>query len=343
MAVSYPARVRAAWSIAVLAACSGPSPAPDAARDASLDARRLDARAIDADWRERDGGVSCVPSVFEGDAISITSGGRERSAQIHFPPGAGESGRRYPAIFLIHGGHPLTAETDAPTAMRAAAHMDAVADQMGFIVVYPAGHIGSTGQGWNIGAGCCGDPAAMGIDDVAFLGELADHLVDVACVDRARLYAAGFSQGGFLSHRLACEASDRFAAIAPAAGTNLIEDCAPERPVPVMQIAGTDDNAVRYDGEGGLIEEADSMPDTVMAWAVRNRCEGEPVPVYEMGTARCEAWQDCAEGADVVLCTVEGLGHRWAGGTGEVGDGAFSSDLDASRAIATFVLPFRIP
>src|SRR5690349_18796236 len=82
----------------------------------------------------------------------------------------------------------------------------------GGIAVHPDG----TGAflGWNAGD-CCGTASASGVDDVGLVGAILDRLETEMCVDTARIYSTGFSNGGFLSHRLGCELSDRIAAIAP--------------------------------------------------------------------------------------------------------------------------------
>jgi polyhydroxybutyrate depolymerase len=114
--------------------------------------------------------------------------------------------------------------------------MDDVADREGFVTVYPDG-LGVLGT-WN-GGGCCGYAVQNDVDDVGFVTALLDHLEQALCIDRARVFASGMSNGGIFSHRLACEQSERIAAIAPVAGTLMIESCAPSRSVSVMHIHGS--------------------------------------------------------------------------------------------------------
>ena len=117
-----------------------------------------------------------------------------------------------------------------------------VADTAGFIVAYPDG----VNNSWNVGF--AGGSTA---NDVGFLLALTDTLNLLYNVDMQRVYATGFSNGGFMSYRLACESSDRIAAIAPVAGTmtdGSFNACLPQRAVPVLHIHGTSDFVVSYNG-----------------------------------------------------------------------------------------------
>src|SRR5690606_3308049 len=123
--------------------------------------------------------------------------------------------------------------------------MDREVDARGVIVAYPQG----VATSWNAGA-CCGTAWADAVDDVGFVRALIEHLEAEYCIDARGVDATGMSNGGFLSHRLACELSDRIAAIAPVAGVLGVDpaSCAPSRPVPVWQFHGTEDPLVPYEG-----------------------------------------------------------------------------------------------
>ena len=126
------------------------------------------------------------------------------------------------------------------------------------------------------------------------------------------------SIGGFLSHRLGCEASDVIAAIAPVAGVIGLpdEDCTPARPMPVMHFHGTLDAIVPYGGS--VISGFPSVRETVDGWAARDGCTDLPEITYRMGNSECETLDECDGGAEVVLCTVAGEGHWWPGAAGSV-------------------------
>jgi polyhydroxybutyrate depolymerase len=195
------------------------------------------------------------------------------------------------------------------------------ADEAGFIAVHPDGIQNS----WNAG-GCCGGAAQQGIDDVGFVGDLLDALAADFCVDPARIYATGMSNGGFMAQRLACDLSDRIAAIASVAGYNVTDRCEPTRPVPVMHFHGTADATVDYGG----------VDATIRGWVQRNDCTGGPVTTYSNGDASCETYSGCADDASVVLCTIDGGGHSWPGAFGA------NSGIDATDALWDFLSAHRM-
>ena len=103
-------------------------------------------------------------------------------------------------------------------------------------------------------------------------------------------------------HRLACELADRIAAIGPVSGAYPSSgDCSPSRPIPVFAIHGTDDPIVPYSG----------IPEWAAAWAQRNGCDPEPLEVVHNVLISEKQWDNCEEGADVVLYTIQELGHEW--------------------------------
>jgi polyhydroxybutyrate depolymerase len=147
---------------------------------------------------------------------------------------------------------------------------------------------------------------------------LLDSLENTLCIDLDRVYATGMSNGGMLAHRLGCAMSDRFAAIAPVAGTLAKGfNCAPELPISLMHIHGDNDIYVRVDGKqssDGYLYEA--IDDVVGKWADKTsqHCATQttPYPTSADGikSMRCEQRADCATGAEVVSCGWQG-GHVW--------------------------------
>jgi len=246
--------------------------------------------------------------------------------------------------------------------------LNALADREGFAVVYPNGtpnpqHPRGGGRRWNAGGGkhgygCAGGFACeAGIDDLAYFRDLLDDLEGAVSIDRARMYATGISNGGSMSHRLACELADRIAAIASVAAGNqfaAVETCAPGRAVPVLQIHGTDDTFWPY--KGGEAREAGvrvSIPETIRGWVERNGCAASPDVSLEPdrdptdGTrARRESYGACRDGAEVVFYTVEGGGHTWPGGLQYLPTrliGKTSRDLDANTIIWDFFRRYALP
>jgi polyhydroxybutyrate depolymerase len=181
------------------------------------------------------------------------------------------------------------------------------ADAETFVVIHPEGYAHS----WNAGT-CCAGPAGALIDDVAFVRAILDDVATLVPVDEGRVFATGMSTGGMMSHRLACEMSDVFAAIATVAGASHYLRCAPEQAVPVLHFHGTDDFVVPYGGN--LIHP--SVPRTMAEWATRNGCGSTRTvspPAGPDGDVTCESWDGCPAGIDTVLCTVDRGGHTWPG------------------------------
>jgi polyhydroxybutyrate depolymerase len=160
------------------------------------------------------------------------------------------------------------------------------------------------------------------------------------------------SNGGILSHRLACELSDRIAAVAPVAGTDMTSACTPARPIAVQQIHGSADGHVPFDGGEGCGPAGvpfTSVPETMQRWRTRNGCGDASVVTFEQGDGRCETYQGCSAGADVTLCTIAGGGHNWPGGKPPAGlvecpgNGGQSSTFSASEAVWRFLSRHPLP
>lgn len=258
-----------------------------------------------------------------GDSVrTLTLGGATRTYRLHV-------GRAYaptrPAglVLSFHGYTSDAAQQELYTGM------DALADARGWLVAYPQG----TANSWN-GGQCCGEATRTGVDDVAFVRALIARVSAEFCVDDARVYATGMSNGGFLSHRLACELADRIAAIAPVAGVLGIPACSPSRAVPVLHFHGTLDALVPYNG-GGVLAFT-SVADTMRGWATRNGCSGAPAEFLRRGIVRCERWSGCRDDASVELCTVEGGGHTWPGAFPVAALGVTTRDVSASEMMLDF-------
>ncbi len=164
-------------------------------------------------------------------------------------------------------------------------------------------------RGWNYGP-CCTDA-----DDVGYAKAIVEDVKSIACVNPKRVYAVGFSNGGGMSHQLACEAADVFAAVAPAAfdlSTQHETTCVPSRPISVMIFRGTDDYLVTY--AGGYSDIVPGKPITFLGavngfkkWGSINKCTGEPSAADANG---CSTYSNCAGGVSVTLCTQQGGQHN---------------------------------
>nr|HEX4314064.1 PHB depolymerase family esterase [Kofleriaceae bacterium] len=241
-------------------------------------------------------------------------GSAGRSALVHVPASY-DPATPTPVVLDFHG---LAGSASQEAALTGA---DAEADTAGFISVHPASatSIGS----WNAGD-CCGEAQAENLDDMSYVGALLDELDAQLCVDDARVYAMGLSNGGYMSHRLGCELSDRIAAIGPVAGAIGVT-CQPPRPVPVFEVHGNADPLVPY-----ALGSASAAQ-----WAQMNGCTSSST-TFQNGVATCVTQSGCTAGADVTFCTIAGGGHQWPGGETLPFLGSNTDDLHATDAIWTF-------
>lgn len=252
----------------------------------------------------------------------LTSGRRTRRFTLVAPEKlAGPA----PLVLNFHG------LVETPQLQRLLSGMDEEARRRGMIVAYPEG----IGTSWNAGA-CCGRARDEGVDDVRFVRDLVRELGRELCLDESRIYATGMSNGAIFNYRLACEASDLIAAIAPVAGAEAVPACKPARPVPVLAFNGTWDLLVRY--SGGWFDMSSAV-ETIARWTQRDRCEKPAHLAYQQGDTSCEA----ASGCDVILCTTARGGHTWPGGMIAPFLGHTTSDLDATSTMLDFFLDHPMP
>lgn len=257
---------------------------------------------------------------------SVESGGRVRTYRLYVPT-TYDPARPTALVLSLHG------FASNPSQQARFSGFDELAEAEGFLAVYPQG----TGLPLRWNAGIRGLNAGSTVDDVAFIRDLLDHLAAQFCVDPTRVYATGLSNGGGMSHRLACALADRVAAIGTVAGAYpLPEDdtCQPARPVPVIAFHGTADLIVPYAGNRDLA----AASEWAAAWAARNGCAPTPTDLAPVGSARGMRYSGCSGGAEVHFYTVEGGGHTWPGGPPlpALIIGRTAADVDASRLMWTF-------
>jgi polyhydroxybutyrate depolymerase len=288
-----------------------------------------------------------------------------RTFQIHVPPGLDPS-QPAPLVFAFHGGGENAWQFEQ------FAHIHDKSDSSGFILVEadgtpalgpsaippPSPDAGIVLEVWNAG-NCCEYAAQVNanVDDVGFVSAMIDTVEAQTCIDPKRVFATGFSNGGMLSHRLACQLSDRIASIVAVSGGSgatdydmtppeALFDCNPGRPVPVLHIHGTEDACYPFDGGWGPLSLVTFEPvmTTIQGWVQRNGCrDAGPTTVYTNDAATCELYPCPAEG-QVELCTIAGCGHYWPGGDAWAGSTVFcgpnqgflSSDIIANDAFWTW-------
>ncbi len=275
--------------------------------------------------------VTIYPGDYNG---SLNVDGRKRSYILHLPPSYNNE-TKMPLVIVLHGGGG-NAENIMTTT-----DFSEKADAAGFIVVYP----NSTGRlnsdkllTWNAG-NCCGYALDNNVDDVAFIRTLLDDLLSRLAIDPTRIYATGISNGGMMSYLLACQLSDKIAAIAPVAGAMGMDDCYPTEPVPVIIFHGTADEHVLYYG-GKPLKQVDNRPRidkpvsyAVNFWVKANDCS--PVPQKEvMDTIIKETYSGGKDSSEVILYTIVDGKHAWPGGT----PGWFGGDEPTKEISATNVI-----
>lgn len=263
--------------------------------------------------------------------VTLTSGGITRSFDLHVPA-AYDAHKPTPLVFLFHG------FTMNASSIATATHFAATADKHGMILAVPSG----IGDGFNAGA-CCGTAQSTNVDDVQFTRDMIAKLGGEYCVDDKRVFATGFSNGGFFSYTLACELADVIAAVAPVSGVIVepMSACNPARAIPVLHIHGTADIAVPYNGGG--VAGFPAVGPTVDLFKTKNGCTGAGSVVYSKDDVSCSSWSPCTAGTDVRLCTVTGGGHQWPGGDQLPYGGSPSPNLIASEAIAEFFEAHPLP
>ena len=216
-----------------------------------------------------------------------------------------------------------------------------IADREGFIIAHPEGTEDLTGsQHWNVGWGI-----SM-VDDVGFVSGLIDRLQQEYSIDADRIYSTGMSNGGFISYELACQLSDRIAAIASVTGSMSLptfQTCSPARPMPVVQIHGTADAVVPY--EGSAISRP--IEEVMEYWVSYNNCDMNPIitaiddiEMTDQTTVEHIVYPNGKNGVTTELFLVEGGTHSWPGSI--FGFPGTNYDINASEEIWNFFSRFDI-
>jgi len=313
-----------------LIACGSSAPAT---KDGSTDVNTNDVATSDVviDASIDVPSTSCTGKIAQplDNIWTIVSKGTNRTARVHVPKSYDKT-IATPVVLNFHG------YTSNGMQQEALSLMTPKSDKEGFVVVYPEG----LNSSWNAGV-CCGQSQTAMVDDVGFVSDLIDALEAQLCVDPKRVFATGMSNGGFLSHRLACELSNRIAAVAPVAGVLGVPNCKPSRPVPIIHFHGTADPLVPYNGNPSLMFP--SVPDTFAGWSTRDGCTGMSMETYRMADSHCDTFAMCAGGAAVRLCTVDGGGHTWPGGTPVPSLGYTTTNISATDEMWTFFKQHPMP
>ena len=281
--------------------------------------------------------IAILFSILDKTNGKIVSSGLERTYLLYVPSSYDPTAPT-PLVISLHG------FVEWPAHQMQISGWNELADEYGFIVVYPSGT--KFPRRWQAGSRVGGsiDPRL----DVNFISDLIDELQSNYNIDPSRIYANGLSNGGGMSFLLGCMLSNRITAIGAVAGAYAfpLEECQPSRPIPMIAFHGTADPIVSYhggaSGDGQFVFP--DLPQWMAARAALNGCAGAAQDLPVSGDASGIRYSGCSQSADVVFYTISGGGHSWPGGepmpTWIVG--ATSRDINATQVMWEFFRQFSI-
>jgi polyhydroxybutyrate depolymerase len=264
---------------------------------------------------------------------SIPFGGYDRTYLVHLPTGYTGT-TELPLIIAMHGGFGNAFNLENQS------QLSAKADAENFIVVYPEGVKGGflNIRTWN-GGDCCGFASTNNIDDVGFIDSLLNTLTNQYAIDTNRIYATGISNGGFMSYRLACELSDRIAAIAPVASSMTMDVCNPTRPIPIIQFHSYfDSNIPHLGGVGSGFSSHYNPPiDSVLnVWSNSNSCSTINDTIINNSQYTFKKWTNCNCSSKIHYYITQDGGHSWPGGVQTTTGDPTSSFINANNLMWDF-------
>ena len=269
---------------------------------------------------------------------SIMSGGIYRNYRLYVPAiYSGATAR--PLIINMHG------YTSNALQQQYYSNFGPIADTANFLMVFPNGTKNSSGTTfWNAGIG-------SSVDDIGFISHLIDSLKLQYNINLNRVYSTGMSMGGFMSHTLACELSNRITAIASVTGSIFTSQygsyCHPTRPVPVMQIHGTADATVPY--AGSTSQYMTPVDSVLKYWVTKNNCN--PTAAFsnvpntstsDNCTAEHYVYSGGNLGSTVEFFKIIGGGHSWPGAPYNIPGINTNQDFTASKEIWRFFNQYNL-
>ena len=236
------------------------------------------------------------------ERVDVTVDGAPRTALAHVP--ATSTGTEpLPVVLSFHGAGATAAIQQATDGLTAKS------DEEGFVVVHPEGLVVDasdqvTGMtGWDVDGNQ--------VDEPAFVAALLDELGARVCIDPSRVYATGFSAGGYLALALPCAPPGTIAAVAPVGGGYQSSDCDSDLATPVIAFHGLDDTLAPPDGRGEQAVVQVPLLDVFEAQATRNGCTGGPDTTQVTPTVQSLTWTGCE--TPTVLYQLQEHGHAWPG------------------------------
>ena len=275
--------------------------------------------------------VFYFPNWTSATTSTLVSSGEKREDLLYVPRSY-DRAKPTPLVIALH-----TSMSWDSSAM-VISQWNAVADENGFIVVYPEG-TGFGPKSWEM----TGSEIPSRMPDVIFISQLLDKLEASYNIDKTRVYANGMSNGGGMAFVLSCTMSDRIAAVGMVSaaldpGWNW---CTDHRPVPVIAFHGTADPICPYNGGASKLAGGafPNVPRFMEDWSRRNQCRPNPIESAAAADVMRLQYTDCADDAGVVLYTVKGEGHQWPGGKRVAAEwmvGRYSHSIDATKQMWAF-------
>ena len=286
--------------------------------------------------------VGMIGWIYSKDKTNATvvTAGAVRPYLVYVPKSY-DASKPVPLVISLHGAAGWAA------LQRDISGWDRLADQHGFIVVYPSGarlfsFLSRGPRVWRVEDG-------LGVDlDARYISDLMDKVERDYNIDRRRIYVDGLSNGGGMAFVVACKLSNRVAAVGEVAAAQTLpyDWCHDTTPVPVIKFHGTADPIVAYGG-GKSPDRFNPVVfppvrDWMSRWAKRNRC-GDAVEEKVTAVTHKLTYTNCADHADVVLYTVNGGGHAWPGGMAlpEFWVGKTTNDINATELMCEFFAQHR--
>ena len=237
-----------------------------------------------------------------------------------------------PLVFCLHGYGSNASMNMTYTNFRG------IADTAGFIVIHPQGTLLQGTSHWNVGGWTLGST----VDDVGFIVHLLDSISNAYNINPSRVYSTGMSNGGYMSFLLACQASDRFAAVASVTGSmtpQTYNACNPTHPTPILQIHGDADATVPYGGDPLWTK---SIDDVMSYWVNYNNCNSTPtvttmpdINIGDNSTVEYYVFNGGDNGTTAEHFKVLGGDHDWPGVWGNM-------DINASSEVWKFFAKYDI-
>jgi polyhydroxybutyrate depolymerase len=246
-------------------------------------------------------------------ASDIPLGG-DRPVEVILPEGFDNS-REVPLVIALHG---YGGNKDSVGRYFS---LKRNVDAYDFILLNPQGmRDGLNSRFWNATPACC-DGFSSGVDDAAYLRGVIEEALGRFRIDRGRIYVAGYSNGGFMAYRLACDSADYITGIFVLAGGTYKDEtlCQPSQPVQVLHLHGTADQTIKYDG-GSAYPGAPNHPgalESIETWGTYNGCDpgavmldASEVDAVTVETASVTGFNNCPQDGQVELWTLPDAPHN---------------------------------